>query len=72
MTSHAQHDTHRGDTRAQAPGGLRAPMAVVGGSGGGSGGLSTLCVLISTVKPGDAGTRGGSEECVAGTGAGTV
>lgn len=48
------------------------PMAVAVGSGGGSGGLSTLCVSISTVKPRDAGAGGGTEECIAGTGAGAV
>lgn len=53
-------------------GGWGHPMAVVGGSGGGSGGLSTLCTPISTVKPGDTGAGGGAEECTAGTGAGTV
>lgn len=47
-------------------------MAVVGGSRGDTGGLSTLCVPISTVKPGDAGAGGGTEERIAGTGAGAV
>lgn len=46
------------------------PVAAVGGSGGGTGGLSALRVPGSAVKPGDAGAGGGAEERAAGAGAG--
>lgn len=39
VTRRAQPDTHHGDIRAQAPGGLGVPHGCVGGSGGGFGGL---------------------------------
>lgn len=51
-------------------GGLGAPMAVVGGCGGDTVGLSALHVPGSAVEPRDAGAGGSAEERAAGSGTG--